>query len=122
MVAVAILAVAMGVLLQLFSTGLKGGRLAEQRAVAALLAQSKLAAVGVESPLEEGEREGRFERGYRWRVTVAPYLEGGQEAPPEGGPAPYEVVVTVSWGDQDRDRAEQSLSLVTLRLAAPAAE
>jgi len=115
MVALAILAVAMGVFLQLFSTGLRGGRLAEQRAIAALLAESKLAAVGVESPLEEGDSEGRFERGYRWRVAVAPYLERGREAPPEGGPAAYEVVVTVSWGE---DRAESSLSLVTLRLAA----
>lgn len=120
MVALAILAVAMGVILQLFSTGLKGGRLAERRAVAALLAQSKLAAVGVESPLEEGQSEGRFERDYRWRVAIAPYQEQGRETLPEGGPAAYEVVVTVSWGDPDR--AESSLSLATLRLAAPETE
>ncbi|MEE8247170.1 MAG: prepilin-type N-terminal cleavage/methylation domain-containing protein [Alphaproteobacteria bacterium] len=113
-VAVAILAVSMGVLLQLFSTGLKGARLAEHRTIATLLAESKLATIGVESPLEAGESGGQFAGGYRWRATVGRYEEPGREEPPDGDAEAYEVVVTVSWGEGS---AESSLSLVTLRLA-----
>lgn len=108
-VAVAILAVALGALLQIFSSGLRGARVAGHHAIATLQAESKLAAIGIETALEEGESAGEFDNGHRWRVTVRPYLGSGQEA----RLAAYEVVVTVSWGETGGPR---SISLGTLRL------
>lgn len=120
LVAVAILAVALGVLLQTFSTGLRSVASAERRTIATLLAESKLAAIGIETPLEAGETSGEFERGYRWLATVRPYLEPGRangDAAERGAarvPEAFEVVVTVTWSRGLRGQG--SVSLATLRL------
>ena len=79
LVAFAIVAVSLGALLQIFSGGLRSSRTAEAYATAALLAESKLARIGIEEPLEEGDTTGVFDNGFEWQSTVSPYL-------PEGGP------------------------------------
>ncbi len=113
-VALAILAVALAALMQSFSTGLRGARAAERQTIATLLAESRLAAVGVEMPLEAGESGGEIDHGYRWRATVRPYLEPGLEAEGQAGMAAYEIAVTVSWEAAD---GGGSVTLETLRLA-----
>lgn len=114
LVALAVLALALGVLFQIFSTGLNNSRVAEAYAKATLLAQSKLASLGIEEPLGEGQNTGRFDEQFGWRVDVHSHEREerpvGQVAPLE----PYEVVVTVYWGETDEER---SVSLTTLRLA-----
>lgn len=117
LVAFAILALALGVLLQVFSGGLENARVSEAYTTAALLAESKLAAVGAEEPLAEGQSEGRFDDRFRWRVDVRPYEEGRSgAADPDAWPvSAFEVAVTVSWDQGDEER---SVSLSTLRLAA----
>lgn len=114
-VALAILTVALAVVLQNFSIGMRGARLAERHTIAVLHAESKLAAVGVETPLEEGETSGVFDNGFGWRATIRPYLEAGQEEAPDSGAEAYEVAVTVSWDDAG---GRGSVTLETLRLAA----
>ena len=114
LVALAVLALALGVLFQIFSTGLNNSRVAEAYAKATLLAQSKLASLGIEEPLGEAENTGRFDEQFGWRVDVQSH---GREERPVGQVAPlnsYEVVVTVYWGETDEER---SVSLTTLRLA-----
>ncbi len=101
-------------LFQIFSTGLSSSRVAEAYAKATLLARSKLASLGIEESLGEGENTGRFDGQFGWRVDVQSH-EG--EERPVGQVAllePYEVVVTVYWGETDEER---SVSLTTLRLA-----
>ena len=114
LVALAVLALALGVLFQIFSTGLNNSRVAEAYAKATLLAQSKLASLGIEESLGEGENTGRFDGQFGWRVDVHSHEREerpvGQVTPLE----PYEVVVTVYWGETDEER---SVSLTTLRLA-----
>ena len=112
-VAFAIVAVALGALLQIFSTGLRGLEATETRVVAARLAQSKLAAIGIEEPLEEGETTGAFDNGYRWETRISAF---GDESPtqPRVSVRAYEVIVTVSW---DRGLRQNAISLTTLRLA-----
>ncbi len=114
LVALAVLALALGVLFQIFSTGLNNSRVAEAYAKATLLAQSKLASLGIEESLGEGENTGRFDEQFGWRVDVHGHEREerpvGQVAPLK----PYEVVVTVYWGETDEER---SVSLTTLRLA-----
>lgn len=118
LVAFAILALALGVLLQVFSGGLKNARVSQAYTTAALLAESKLAAVGAEEPLAEGQSAGRFDDRFQWRVDVRPYEEAGgsSAADPDAWPvSAFEVAVTVSWDEGDEER---SVSLSTLRLAA----
>ena len=118
LVAFTVLAISLGVLFQIFSTGMRASRSAEEYTRATLLAESKLAAIGITDALEEGETTGDFEDGFAWRVAIRPYRLDGPEA--EGLPPPieaYEVVVTVSWG---QGSGERSVSLTTLRLESAA--
>ncbi len=113
LVAFAVLAVSLGVLFQIFSTGTRASRAAEAYTHATLLAESKLAAVGIEEPLDEGERTGEFDNGFDWRVAVRPYRPDGQEADGPRSLLAYEVGVTVSWNGGG---GEKSVPLTTLRL------
>ncbi len=113
LVAFVILAVALGVLMQVFSTGLRNARVAENYTTATLYAESMLAAVGVEAPLAEGETSGDFDDHFRWRLDVQPYEAPDSENEAAAGRA-FQVVVTVSWGDEDDPR---DVTLTTLRLA-----
>ena len=118
LVAFTVLAISLGVLFEIFSTGMRASRSAEEYTRATLLAESKLATIGITGALEEGESSGEYEDGYAWRVAVRPYRLDEPEA--EGLPPPieaYEVVVTVAWGQGSRER---SVSLTTLRLKSAA--
>ena len=77
LVAFVIVALALGALLQVFATGLRSSSTAENYTMAALLAESKLAAMGIEEPLEESHRSGEFDNGFAWTTIVRPYGGGG---------------------------------------------
>ena len=112
LVAFVIVALALGALLQIFATGLRSTSTAENYTIAALLAESKLAGIGIEEPLEEGDQSGEFDNGFRWATNVRSYDVGGPTLAP-GAIQAFEVSVTVLWGGPMRER---SVSLATLRL------
>ena len=125
LVAFSILALSLGVLMQIFSGAMRNAVLSEQYSQAALLAQSILSATGIEEPLQAGERAGEWENGMRWRLFISPYeepLEDGEEQPRglrteqlanvEG----YQLRVEVSWDDGDKRRR---VELESLRIAVP---
>ena len=115
LVAFAILALALGVLLQIFANSLRAVSSSEEYTHATLLAESKLATVGREIPLEEGETEGEFDDKYRWRVNIQPYQwEEDGEIVENLAADIFQVNVEVYWGEQPRQR---SVPLTTLRLA-----
>jgi general secretion pathway protein I len=141
LVAFAILALSLGVLIHIFSTGLDNLALGGQYSRAILLAQSRLAALGVEEPLAAGGSSGEFGDGYRWHVTVTPYnlpaptgadsegigvqpgLSGSLFRGGLGGLAPglggasvqaYNVAVEVMWEEGGHAR---SVTLRSLKLA-----
>lgn len=110
LVAFAIAALGLAALMQVFATGLRSAATAENYARATMLAESRLASVGVEQPLAAGESSGDFEDGYRWRVVITPYQEAEMDALVEV----FQVNVTVSWGEEaERARA---VTLQTLRV------
>jgi general secretion pathway protein I len=117
LVAFTILALVMGAVLQIFSGGLRTAEIARNHAVGALLAESKLAAIGIEEPLVAGERTGTFDNGFRWRYSIDPYQEqdGAQEEQEEL--MPYRLIVTVDWGSPG---SGGSVTLTTLRLGSSA--
>ena len=112
LVAFTIMALALGVLLQTFATGLRNLGTAESYTTAALQARSKLAEIGPIVPLEIGEHSGELADGFAWRASVEPYAPAVPEDVP-GGPrlAGFEVEVTVSWS------GGREVTLTTLRLA-----
>jgi len=110
-VALAILALALGVLLNVTSDSLRRTERAETIAEAGSLAQSLLAETGVELPLRDGETTGETDRGFRWRVYIEPYGDGIDQR--EWPIAAHQVLAEVSWRDGPLER---SLVLTTLRL------
>jgi general secretion pathway protein I len=116
LVAFIILAMALGVIMRIFSGGLGNIGAAEHYSHAVAIAESKLEAIGVESPLTEGENAGTEEHGYTWRTSVH---RDETEAQPAEDAAPlvglYQVEVTVNW---DETAAKpRSLRFVSLRAA-----
>jgi general secretion pathway protein I len=128
LVAFAILAVSLGVLMQIFSTGALSVAVTERYSRAASLAEARLAAVGSAIPVEAGTVQGEPEDGFAWELTMIPD-DLGLKAPSglgdsllsdpgQGLPAvPFRVLVTVLWTEGGQAR---HLSLSTLRLGEPA--
>jgi general secretion pathway protein I len=128
LVAFVILALALGALMEIFSGALRNVSRSEEYQRAVLLAQSKLAAVGIETPLAEGETDGEFDSNYRWRLSIKPFQEppaAPLNLPPQPAGAPpivtpvipvalLEVELRVQWSEGDQPR---SVVLNTVRLA-----
>lgn len=124
LVAFTLLALAMGILMQIFSRGVNGAGLADKYAKATMMAESKLAAVGVENILQAGETTGKFDDDFQWRLLVTPYVEpvakdvAVNPADIEALMATrlYEVALTVSF--QSDDSRERQVTLNTLLIGA----
>ena len=117
LVAFSVLAVTLGVLLQIFSSGLRRAQLAEEYSYAVLVAQSELSKVRTEGLPGIGTHVNTIDRRYRSRLQVALY-EGpdGEElaaAAPLAPLRPYQVTVEVIWGERERQR---SVALTTVHL------
>ena len=131
-VAVVILAAALGLLLGMLSRGMKQVKDSQAATEATLYAQSLLDQVGTMETIAPGAREGDFANGrYRWRLQVVPTSDPAPPPPPaENAPAPqvvqsdaapilYRVVLDVQWGAAT---PAQQLRFQTLRLRAPTTE
>jgi type II secretory pathway pseudopilin PulG len=73
LIAFTLLAVAIAVLMRLFSGGVNNADLADRYARAAMLAESRLAQVGAEEKLTEGDFSGEFDEDYAWTMAVRLY-------------------------------------------------
>lgn len=126
LVAFVIMSLSLGTLMQAFATGLRNTSLAQDYTLAALHAESLLAGLGVEEPLQAGETSGQFDDRFSWRAVVEEFVwpgddddlaadSGLSDAAPLIAATPYRVVVVVSWpGAGDKTR---KVMLETLRLA-----
>ena len=112
LVAFAILAMSIGILMQVFSNSMRGASVVRHYSNALIIAESQLALTVAATALAEGEESGTVDDFYDWVVAVTPY-----ELPEEGFEAtsfdPFVVTVAVSWGGDDRRR---TVALNTLRL------
>ena len=70
--AIMILAVSLVVIFQLFSQGLKSAEVSGKYTRAIFHARAKMEEVLLIERLREGESEGIYEDGYRWKLIVAP--------------------------------------------------
>ena len=74
LVAAAIVAMILVTTFRVVTDGAAHARMAEQRRMALLVAQSELAAVGVEIPIQAGEKTG-VSGEMAWSVDVSPYSD-----------------------------------------------
>ena len=112
LVAFAILSISLGVLLQIFATGLRNAGVADDYTRATLYAESILAAIGREAPLIEGARDGPINDQFSWRGTVDIFTENMPD-PEITRVQAYRVRVEVFWRGLLQTR---SVVLETLRL------
>lgn len=111
-VAFAILALSLGLLLQVFSRALNTTALSGIYSRATTLAEARLNDVGVEIPLELGSYGGDPEGGLSWQVSIDPYELGDVLWEPVL--EPLRVTSVVAWDEAGR---RHQVALTTLRLA-----
>jgi len=120
LVAFSILAIALGILLNIFSSGVETAAVAEEYSSAVQIAETLMARTGVESSLQPGQTAGIENDKYSWQVTVAPYeptLEGFDTKSLSA--ALFMVTVNVSWdgnGVSDGNH-QREVELSTLKLS-----
>ena len=121
-VAFVLLAAVLVTVIEIFSRGMARASDLEHYSRALLIAQSKLASVGVEEALAEGQKSGESEdRQYRWMLSIQRSAEGEQVAqaqgvrPAQGGYTLYRVDSSVAWTPSVGP--ERTVALATLLLA-----
>jgi len=120
LVAFSILALSLGVLMQIFSGSLRNTEVTHDQAQAVMLAQSLLASAGVEAPLSPGETGGVQTGKYRWLLRVRPFPDEIRAGETEAVRLPpvldlWEVTASVTWGGI-AGVPERGVSLATLRV------
>jgi general secretion pathway protein I len=104
LVAFVLAAIGIVALIQAFAGGLRNLGKMDEYVMAAMVAESRLAEVGILYPVAEGEMEG-VEEGdkYRWHVLVSPYEDpDGLVVATEQSPGLFLVEVEVSWAGARR--------------------
>ena len=120
LVAFAITALALGVLYQIYAKGTTAAILGEEYAEAITIAESRLALLGTEEPLDNKTLSGSDNKKYDWRVTVQDYVEA--VAPTNLVQPPLalkKIELEVTWQSLGKQR---SVLLHTLRPAPPRRE
>ncbi len=117
LVAFSILALSLGIILKIFSSGLQTARLAEDYTLAINIAESLLAKTGEEQKLALGEASGQENDYFNWTVQISPIeLEISPKLPETLAKQIVQIKVTVRWGDENNPR---SIDLTTLKLMPP---
>ncbi len=119
LVAFSILALSLGVLMQIFSGATRNADLARDQTRATALAQSLLASTHVEPILTASENSGTTDDGLRWRIEVAPFEDADEPGAPPAMPMPtsldlWLIKARVAWGG-GFGAPERSVNLTTLR-------
>lgn len=116
LVALTILGLTLGSMFAAFSGALRNIDTAEHYVWAAAIADSRLAAVGYEIPLEAGEESRGTEGRFSWTVKVTPYRDApdtdGAASSTDGAAPLYRVAVSVRWAQA---LVEREVTLETLR-------
>ncbi len=99
LVAFSIMAISLGILLKIFSSGVNTAGIAEEYTVATQIAESLMARTGIETMLIAGDETGIEAEKYHWRVNVEPLP--GPETNEVSVLERMAVQVRVHWGGED---------------------
>lgn len=100
LVAFTIMAVSLGIVLKIFSSGVNTAIISEDYIIATQIAESLMAKTGIEEPLSIGEKSGTEGGKYQWRVTVEQYNKPDIEEESETELLNVQVIVT--WGNEQQ--------------------
>jgi general secretion pathway protein I len=115
LVAFMIMALTLGVLFQVFSSGLRTAMVAEEYGEATRIAESLLAEFSGLRPLEPGEQGGWVDdTHYRWQASIVPVSTEGLAPTASERFEAIEIAVRVAWRAGTGDR---EVELRTVRLA-----
>lgn len=103
LVALAILGIALSVVLQAFSGGLRSSRTARDYAQGVFYAREKMEELLLAEALEPGSREGKFQESFRWRTEVTRVATPEEDAKIVPFDI-YQIRVTVLWGPEEKPR------------------
>lgn len=116
LIAFSILAMSLGILLNIFSGGLRRTIVSEEYQQAVIIAQSQLAIAGVDGELEGANAQGTVQDKYAWSVRVNPYdLDQMGLNEEDLNMTAYQVISTVTWSEGQNSR---NIKLITLKLSA----
>jgi len=115
-VAFVLLTLVLSTAFEVFSAGLARAAELDNRATALAIAQSQLAAAGLEQPLKEGETRGESaDRRFQWVVRIAKTDPGTDPSKPAPSIyALYRIDVVVGWRSADGRDRRQSLSTLAI--------
>lgn len=109
LVAMVILALALSVLLQIFSGGLRNISVSDDYTRAVLIARTQLNSASALAPLSTGSSDGISDEKFRWTRTVENYEYSAATNTPLNA---YTVTVEVEWANAKSERRVQLSSLV----------
>lgn len=113
LVAFAILAISLGVLMEIFSRATLAAVTSSHYSRAASLAESLLNDVGSEIPLTSGAVSGESDEGFSWEITIVP-VQLDDDPLEANAESVFRVNATTLWRDAGHVR---QLTISTLRLA-----
>ncbi|MCP4349784.1 MAG: prepilin-type N-terminal cleavage/methylation domain-containing protein [Desulfobacterales bacterium] len=118
LVAMMILATSLVVILQLFSGGLKAGRLSDEYTRAVFHAKEKMEEILLTEELADGAAYGEFDADFKWRAEIR-YIEPPEDSESEEKKkqAPvdmFRITVDVSWHEGN---SEKHFEVSTLKIA-----
>jgi general secretion pathway protein I len=117
-VAMAILGVGLTVMIELFSGGLRLGRVSAEYTKAVNYARMKMEEIAVKPKVDEGNEEGEFDKTYRWqvetkRVDILPAEKGSDFNPPVDL---FQIKVNVLWKSGTKERSTGLETYRTIKL------
>jgi general secretion pathway protein I len=101
-VALAVLAMTLGVIYETLGWSLRRSSVAQRKEVAWLQAQTILSSLRAEQGLRAGPQDGSA-AGVKWHVDVRQHASQVSES---SGLVPFEVVVTVPWGPKPQEQVQ----------------
>ena len=118
MVAFVIFALVFATTLQILSGSMRNIKRSAEYTQAALWAQSRMDAVGIDPPLENGDYQGEFDDDYSWELEIVPYeFDDGSDFVVDEFPVDlFYVELRVQWGQEPR---RLQAVFKTLRTAVP---
>ncbi|RLC13964.1 MAG: hypothetical protein DRI57_15295 [Deltaproteobacteria bacterium] len=118
LVAMMVLSVALVVILQLFSGGLKAGRLSEQYTAAVFHAREKMEEILLVEELTDEVLEGDFDDEFKWKAEIV-FLEPPEEEKAETQFDTFNIRVEVNWNEGER---KKHFEISTLKITGKSTE
>jgi len=113
LVAMVILTICLVAIMELFSGGLKGGRVSREYLQAIFHAREKMEEILIAPELSAGSMEGRFPDNSLWNVEITPFVED-EAVMPIGSVRLFRIALEVTWREGHRQR---NITISTLTMA-----